>query len=67
MTETICACDWKLNGALHGKQGLQMRVLGDGEMEFVEPMVNTTIVFDVAPRDGRTLVIINLACVQDAT
>ncbi len=44
-----------------------MRVLGDGEMEFVEPMVNTSVVFDVAPRDCRTLVIINLACVQDAT
>ena len=44
-----------------------MRVLGDGEMEFVEPMVNTAVVLDVAPRDCRTLVIINLAYVQDAT
>ncbi len=34
-----------------GKQGLQMRVLGDGEMEFVEPMVNTAVAFE--GMDGR--------------
>ena len=49
------------------KQGLQMWVFGDGEMEFVEPMVNTSVVFDVVSRDCRTLVIINLAYVEDAT